>query len=220
MLHLRRVWPSCTHGQSQPDVVLPAKWRDVSTHSSLPPPPEYGALCILSHPITATMLLFSLMLVVRLSVQWVLRLPNKICDFWPTVVKVICMAGCSTGGSLLIRRSLVWIPPSCLSKCPKARYWTPNCCVCVWMVEFDRSCKQLWVIKRLEKCYRSPFTICYMVIIMAICLIKGYLKIKLIKKKNQIPNLNQNSGTSTAALWELMSQSESKTHYKTITETV
>ena len=55
---------------------------------------------------------------------------------------------------------------------------------------------------------------------MAICLIKGYLKIKLIKKKNQIPNLNQNSGTSTAALWELMSQSESKTHYKTITETV
>ena len=89
---------------------------------------------------------------------------------------------CSSGGRvgcLVIRRSLVWILalPSCMSKCPWARYWPQiapdeqlapwiaasaiSAWMCVWMSECGKYCKALWAINRLEKCYKNArlFTI-------------------------------------------------------------
>ncbi len=99
-----------------------------------------------------------------------------------------CHTGCSSVGRvgcLLIRRLVGQspAPPVYLSKCPWARYWTPDCswwlchwCMNVWVsdeqvgfplvcewVNVDLCCKALWAVEMLEKCYintvRLPFTI-------------------------------------------------------------
>ena len=79
----------------------------------------------------------------------------------------------SRAGRLVIG-SVVQIPapPSCMSKCPWARYWTPNCSwwavgalhgrvyvISVWMCVRMGKCGMywtaLWAVVRLEKCYKT-----------------------------------------------------------------
>ena len=90
------------------------------------------------------------------------------------VAELGCYSSGGRAGRVVIGGFQVQIPapPTCMYKCPWARHWTPNCfwwavgtlhgslfhlcvCVCVRIGEYDKCCKVLWAVSRLEKRRRN-----------------------------------------------------------------